>query len=116
MGLFDIFKKKEATSTPTAPPTPPPQLQKAFDDFEKEMMDVMARYYRTPENRYEVGMKTKDGQQASPALFFQEEFFKWIDVKSLADRRGILYGILDKLIGGKMKRWQVTERFTDDRY
>jgi tetratricopeptide (TPR) repeat protein len=46
----------------------------------------------------------------------QDIYKSWLPVKSVADRRGIIYGLLDNYLWERLSLWQKIERCNDDRY
>jgi tetratricopeptide (TPR) repeat protein len=110
---MNFFKKLfgAADQPPAAAPTP----EQA--GFEQEFLATVPRYLSTP--RAQVDIQARHPQTGAPVSFaeaYPEQFATWSGVHSLADRRGIIYGILDDVIGSQIELWQVIERFIDDRY
>lgn len=85
--------------------------------FEQEFLATVPRYLGVP--GAVVDIQARHPQTGAPIPFaeaYPEQFATWANVHSLADRRGIIYGILDETIGSKLDLWQVIDRFIDDRY
>jgi tetratricopeptide (TPR) repeat protein len=85
--------------------------------FEKEFQAAIPRYLSKP--GVDVGLKMRNKETDEVMLFaeaFPEAFANWQPVQSLADRRGIIYSVLDGFMGNDLQLWQIIERFTDDRY
>lgn len=107
--LKKIFGKIEQISEPT--------LNTEIERFQKEFLETVPRYISTPKASVDLRARHHETNEVIPfAIAFPEQFKTWKTVKSLADRRGIIYSILDKSIGNQLKIWQVIERFIDDRY
>jgi tetratricopeptide (TPR) repeat protein len=85
--------------------------------FDKEFLAAAARYTSRPKEEMSMRVRSEETNEVIPfAIAFPEEFAGWKEVKSIWDRRGIIYKILDNSIGDSMKLWQVIERFNIDRY
>lgn len=85
--------------------------------FDKEFLAAAARYTSRPKEEMSMRVRSEDTNEVIPfAVAFPDEFNAWKEVKSIWDRRGIIYKILDNSIGESMKLWQVIERFNIDRY
>ncbi|MGO4290504.1 tetratricopeptide repeat protein [Chitinophaga sp. RAB17] len=110
MNLFKkLFGKTAALSTPPA--------YSAEENFQQEFLATVPRYICKPGAPVNLSMKNPDTGKAMPfADAFPEQYATWKTVKSAADRRGIIYAILDQFMGSKLELWQLIERFTDDRY
>jgi tetratricopeptide (TPR) repeat protein len=88
-----------------------------IERFQKEFLETVPRYVSTPKASIDLRARHRETNEVIPfAIAFSEQFETWKTVKSLADRRGIIYSILDNSIGNQLKIWQVIERFIDDRY
>lgn len=116
MGLFDLFKNKKEDEPGEKKPENN-QVMTDIDRFEKEVMAALPRYLSKPGANIKITARHKETNEVIPfAAGFPEQFEPWRTVKSLADRRGIIYSILDTQIGNQMELWQIIERFNDDRY
>lgn len=112
MGLFDFLKNKDKDSNNTNQP-----VLSDSERFEKELLHTVARYISKPGAEVNIRARHhKTGEVIPFSEGFPEQFNKWKNVKSLADRRGIIYSLLDDQIGNQLELWQVVERFNDDRY
>jgi len=86
-------------------------------NFEKEFQSTVPRYLCKPGINVDLKMRNKETNEVmSFAEAFPEQFAEWQTVQSLHDRRGIIYAILDKIMGNDLELWQIIERFVDDRY
>jgi tetratricopeptide (TPR) repeat protein len=114
MGFFD-FLKGDKDELPEQTPTP------NFTDkdwFENALIGTIPRYYCRPDA--EIESFCAMGPNGNTPMLWADahpvEYQEWLKVKSGADRRGILYGILDKYLWDNLATWQKIERFNDDRY
>lgn len=113
MGFWDKFfvrrNKHKNQSVPT--------VLTDLELFDKEFLDATARYTSRPGEDMNMRFRSEETNEIIPfAQAFPEQFDEWKTVKSIWDRRGIIYQILDKRIGDSMKLWQQIERFNIDRY
>lgn len=114
MGLFDFLKNDKSKADQTSVNN---QDQTNIDRFEKELREIIPRYISTPGAAVNINSRHKETNEIIPfAKGFPEQFQNWKNVKSLADRRGIIYSLLDSQFGNQLELWQVIERFNDDRY
>lgn len=91
--------------------------QSAVALFEKEFRSTIPRYLSRPGIDVDLKMRHKETNEImSFAEAFPEQFETWQTVRSMYDRRGIIYSILDKIMGNDLQLWQIIERFIDDRY
>ncbi|MDJ1482724.1 hypothetical protein QNI16_19645 [Cytophagaceae bacterium YF14B1] len=114
MGVFDFFKNKKDKPESNQPDL---QLQAEIDRFENEIFATTARYISQPGVQVNIRARHSETNEVIPfAVGFPEQFNEWRTVQSLADRRGIIYRLLDSQVGNQLALWQVMERFNDDRY
>lgn len=114
MGLFDFLKGKKDKSDKNEFDQ---QAQTDIDKFEKELLATLPRYISTPGAKVDIKARHQVTDEVIPfAVGFPEQFNTWRTVKSLADRRGIIYSLLDTQFGNQLELWQAIERFNDDRY
>lgn len=114
MGLFDFLKNKKNQPEKTLVGN---QLQLDIERFEKEVCATIPRYISKPGAEVNIKTRHKETNEVIPfAVGFPEQFEPWRTVKSSADRRGIIYALLDSQFGNQLELWQVIERFNDDRY
>ena len=114
MGLFDFLKGKKEESEEGKTDL---SLQADIDRFEEELISTIPRYISTPGAEVKINARHQETNEIIPfAIGFPEQFEPWRTVKSLADRRGIIYSLLDSQFGNQLELWQVIERFNDDRY
>jgi len=116
MGLFDFLKSKKAEQ-PATNNEVDTQLQSDIERFEKELFATIPRYISKPGAEVNIRARHQETNEIIPfAVGFPEQFEPWRTVKSLADRRGIIYSLMDTQFGNQLELWQVIERFNDDRY
>lgn len=116
MGLFDFLKSKK-TEQPATDNIADTQLQSDIERFEKELFAIIPRYISKPGAEVNIKARHQETNEVIPfAIGFPEQFESWRTVKSLADRRGIIYSLMDTQFGNQLELWQVIERFNDDRY
>ena len=108
MGLFDFFKSKKDDNN-TDKNELVQKSQSDEDRFEKEIYSFLPRYLSASS----VKINLSEFQPLSKT--FAQQFEEWRTIHSLADRRGIIYTIFDKLIGTGLTLWQAMERCVDDR-
>jgi tetratricopeptide (TPR) repeat protein len=85
--------------------------------FEQEFQATIPRYLCKPGVNVDLKMRHKETNEImSFAEAFPEQFETWKTIQSLNDRRGLIYSILDNIMGNDLKLWQIIERFIDDRY
>jgi hypothetical protein len=88
----------------------PPQEPKIL--FDSALRQAVAHYSsgESSEGALEAVLPPQTASERFPA-----QFAEWTGVRSPWDRRGILFGLLDELIGNTLAPWQRAERFTEDR-
>jgi tetratricopeptide (TPR) repeat protein len=114
MGLFaKLFGSSNNKNEQAAPAS----VMTDIELFDKEFLAAAARYTSRPKEEMSMRVRSEETNEVIPfAVAFPEEFENWKEVKSIWDRRGIIYKILDNSIGESMKLWQVIERYNIDRY
>lgn len=114
MRLFDFLKNKKKQPENTEIDS---QMQIDIERFEKELFATIPRYISKPGSEVDIKARHQETNEIIPfAVGFPEQFEPWRTVKSLADRRGIIYSLMDSQFGNQLELWQVIERFNDDRY
>jgi tetratricopeptide (TPR) repeat protein len=85
--------------------------------FEQEFQATIPRYLSKPGVNVDLKMRHKETNEIMTfAEAFPGQFESWKTIQSLPDRRGLIYSILDNIMGNDLKLWQIIERFVDDRY
>lgn len=114
MGLFDFLKGKNKSVQKEQGDD---ILERDMKRFKKEIFAFIPRYMSTPGAEVDLKARHQETNEVVPfAVGFPEQFEPWRTIRSLADRRGIIYQLLDSQIGNSLELWQVIERFNDDRY
>lgn len=138
MGIFDFFKKKQH-----AQPSNEEKLQTEenigaeqmqsdenissherdvtangndAETFEYQINALIPRYICLPNaTDNQLNFKDEFGNPIPPSKMFAKQFEEWKGIKSFADRRGLIFSILDKFLADNMELWQTIERLNDDR-
>lgn len=114
MGLFDFLKSNKGKPGKNELD---PTIQSDMDRFETEFLAAIQRYMSNPGARVDIKARHQKTNEVIPfAVGFPEQFNPWRTVRSLADRRGIIYSLLDTQLGNQLELWQVIERYNDDRH
>jgi len=107
----DLFKAMmDKISGVSGKNTHTPQL------FKTELYDSLNRYYALPEAKIELDLEDETGRSYPEHEAFDATFQEWQQVRSVWDRRSILFGLWDESEFDKLHKWQVIERFVKDRY
>lgn len=138
MGIFDFFKKKQSVEYSSGedsqrkkdentvqmhseknPPSDEQNVTAKGNDeeaFEYQINALMPRYQCLP-NAIDSTLELKDefGESVSFSEMFSQQFDEWKNIQSLADRRGVIFSILDGFLADDMELWQTIERLNDDR-
>jgi len=111
MGIFDFIKGKKDTQEKKQ------KEQSEINRFQEEIFATIPRYISKPGAEVDINARHKETNEIIPfAIGFPEQFEPWRTVKSKADRRGIIYSLMDSQFGNQLELWQAIERFNDDRY
>lgn len=86
------------------------------EQFKTELYDSLNRYYSNPELQIELNLTDKDGIVYKGHEAFGGTFSEWQQIKSIWDRRSILFQHWDKSEFEKLQKWQIIERYTKDRH
>lgn len=114
---MDIFRNQFIRSASSDNSSPAGQAATPEEIFEREFQSTIPRYLSKPGINVDLKMRHKETNELmSFAEAFPEQFTTWKTIQSLNDRRGLIYSILDSIMGNDLKLWQIIERFTDDRY
>ena len=85
--------------------------------FDAEFIVTIPRYISTPEAKVDLRARHHQTNELIPyAIAFPEYFEQWKQIRSIWDRRSLIYSVLDQQIGNQLELWQAIERFTIDRY
>jgi tetratricopeptide (TPR) repeat protein len=113
MGLFDFLKGKENTGY--LPSTEKPLSDKGR--FEEAVLEAIPRYHSKPGLKAEFNAMGPEGNTPMLWADAHPDIYKsWLPVKSCADRRSIIYKLLDEYFWERLALWQKIERCNDDRY
>ncbi len=106
---------QQSESTETLPSEV--NLSETEQAFKKEIENTLPYYFSNPEmQEVEFVLNAQDGTKLMPHVAFPEEFNQWQTIRSVWDRRSLIFSIFDKLLNHKLDLWQSIERFTIDRY
>ncbi|NSL85830.1 tetratricopeptide repeat protein [Chitinophaga sp. Mgbs1] len=111
MGLFGFLKKKNLPASHSN------EADNSYETkFEEEVLRTIPRYISMPGAAVDIRVRhRKTNKIISFAIAYPDQFNTWKTVKSVADRRGIIYSLLDEQLGPQLQLWQIMERFNDDR-
>lgn len=138
MGIFDFFKKKQPVQPSkeekhqTDKNVGAEQIQPEEDipssgvdvtangndaeTFEYQINALIPRYLCLPDaTDTKLNFKDELGNPIPPSEMFAKQFEEWKGIRSFADRRGLIFSILDRFLADKMELWQTVERLNDDR-
>jgi len=94
------------------PPLAPNSLQVRRDDFAQEVRATAERY--TWEPMADFKLVSDHGRVMPFHELWPATFDQWMELDSWADRRTILYEVLDPHLAGDLPSWLVAERLLDD--
>ncbi|WP_372369820.1 tetratricopeptide repeat protein [Candidatus Uabimicrobium sp. HlEnr_7] len=83
--------------------------------FEFEIKKTASRYVSGRGANLNISFKDAFGEPLSLCSVFHDAFEQWKEVKSLPDRRSIIFEIFDNLMGDKLDDWRLAERYIEDR-
>jgi tetratricopeptide (TPR) repeat protein len=112
MRFWKALFNKEERKRADAPPPDPSSL------FDAALRESVARYTSTQRDVSALDALLRDprtGERAAASELFPDAFQEWTGVRSPWDRRGILFGVLDQLLGETLVPWQQAERLIEDR-
>lgn len=87
-----------------------------IEKFEHHFYQTMNRYLCNPNANANLDVKDERGNKLPLAVAYPQLFNEWKSIRSVWDKRGIIYKFLDNILGSDLELWQVVERFVDDRY
>lgn len=91
------------------------RFDNSAENFETELYDSFRRYYSMPDLEFKINLTDTDGVTYKPHEAFNAVFDEWKNIRSKWDRRGILFSFWDESEINKMNKWQVIERYNNDR-
>lgn len=83
------------------------------DEFEKSCKKYSQYYYQDL-----ISMDLKHPETQKPLMFadsFPEEFIEWCEIKSLYDKKSIVFKVLDTYFWNSLPLWKVLDRLIEDR-
>ena len=86
------------------------------EEFKIELYDSLNRYYSNPELQTDLNLTDTDGTVYEEHEAFGGTFAEWQQIKSVWDRRSVLFQHWDESEFAKLQKWQIIERYTKDRY
>ncbi|RSC93956.1 hypothetical protein [Tenacibaculum singaporense] len=86
------------------------------DLFKIELYDSLNRYYSSPELNIELNLVDKKGNKLKEHEGLDHTYSEWKKIRSIWDRRSLLFEQFDQTEFNNLKSWQVIERFVKDRY
>lgn len=81
--------------------------------FENEVEKIVKRYSHNNEI-----LKVKEAKTDKDILFadfYPDEYSQWLKIRTLSDRRVIIYSLLDNLLWNKVQLWEKAERLIEAR-
>ncbi len=84
--------------------------------FKNELYDSLNRYYSTPDFNPSLSLTDDNGITYSEHEAFDNSFEEWKEIRSVWDRRSVLFSLWDSSELFKLQKWQVIERYVKDRY
>lgn len=85
------------------------------ENFEIELYESFRRYFSNPDLEFGINLTDTDGTVYKPHEAFNAVFDEWKVISSKWDRLGLLYSFWDETEFGKLDKWQVLERYNNDR-
>lgn len=83
--------------------------------FKKELYESLNRYYSTPDLNPSLNLTDKNGVTYKEHEAFNSTYNEWKDVRSVWDRRSILFSLWDSSVD-ELGKWQIVEKYVKDRY
>ncbi|TDX10682.1 hypothetical protein [Flavobacterium sp. S87F.05.LMB.W.Kidney.N] len=84
--------------------------------FKHELYDSLNRYYSTPDFNPHLNLTDENGVTYKEHEAFNSTFEEWKEIRSVWDRRSVLFSLWDTSEITKIGKWQIIERFVKDRY
>lgn len=123
---MSFFKKLFGKGTPQEPENQPNTTQKTaktsesqnpqHEQFKEELYHSLQRYYYTPGFTVELNLTDSNGRQYKEHEAFNATFSEWQGIRSFWDRMGIFYDLWDQTERKNLAKWQVMQRYINDRY
>lgn len=93
-----------------------PLEQNTPEQFREELYFSLERYYSTPGLKIKLNLTDTDGTTYLEHEAFDGTYAHWKGIRSINDRRGVLFAHWDESELSKLEKWQVLERWVKDRY
>lgn len=77
--------------------------------FENEVKKIAKRYSHNQD------IKIEDDKNILFADFYPDQYNQWLNTRALADRRVVIYGLLDKILWNKLQLWEKAESLIESR-
>lgn len=85
-------------------------------EFTLDFNDALKRYVGISDGEVEYEFKDKKGNVIPPSYAFEGTYNEWKNIKSVWDRRSVIFSALDEIYISKIPKEQIIERFVIDRY
>lgn len=83
--------------------------------FKDELYISLKRYYSSPELVVELNLTDEHGKEYKEHEAYNGTFKEWSGIQSYWDRMGVLYDLWDETELVKLNKWQVINRYVNDR-
>lgn len=116
MGFFKKKQTPQSDDNTTAKKVDVTANGNDKETFEYQFYALIPRYLCKPDSKNnKLIFKDASGNPMPLADAFPEQFETWKGIKSFADRRGLIFSMLDTILAGNLELWQTIERLNDDR-
>jgi hypothetical protein len=93
----------------------PASSKKPEEEFEKEVLESLQRYYFTPGLDIRMNLTGADGALYKYHEALDHTFAEWKNVQSKWDRMHVLFNLWDLSDFKKLEKWQIIQRYNNDR-
>ncbi|MES2616979.1 MAG: hypothetical protein V4613_03820 [Bacteroidota bacterium] len=83
--------------------------------FKSELYETASRYYSSPEIKPKLNLTDAKGNTYMEHEAFDYTYSEWKKIRSVWDRRTILFEHWDKSQFNNLQKWQIIERYVKDR-
>lgn len=84
--------------------------------FKSELYDSLKRYYAAPDINPTLNLTDDKGEIYEEYEAFNTTYEQWKGIRSIWDRRSVLFSLWDDSELQRLEKWQVIERYVKDRY
>ncbi|MBV8328021.1 hypothetical protein [Chryseobacterium sp.] len=84
--------------------------------FREEVYHSIRQYYSSPDYNVEFNLQDDKGNLYQEHEAFNYTFSQWKQIRSVWDRKSVLFEQWDETEFNKLQKWQVIERFVKDRH